>query len=82
MMYKKPPVTKSNPEIIATNDYPDSSLSRILPALTEKSKIKNCLLWGLNPQPLDLHSNTIPTELSQHSVASLKLHGLCNIMLY
>ena len=32
---------------------------RILPALTEKSKINNCPQWGLNPWPLDHHSNAI-----------------------
>ena len=30
----------------------------------------------MNPQPLDLHSNALSTELSQHSVASLNRHGL------
>ena len=25
--------------------------------------VKSCLHWGLNSQPLDHHSNTLPTEL-------------------
>ena len=37
---------------------------------------------GIEPQPPDLHSNALPTELSQHSVASLNLHGLYKVMLY
>ena len=41
---------------------------RILPALTEKSKIKNCLQWGLNPGPFDPHSNNLLTELSHYLV--------------
>ena len=55
---------------------------RILPALTERGKIKNFPHSGFNPQPPDLHSNALPTELSQHSVASLSLHGLYKVMLY
>ena len=31
---------------------------------------------GWNPRPPDHHSNALPTELCQHSVASLNLHGL------
>ena len=31
---------------------------------------------GLNPWPQDHHANALPTEPSQHSVASLNLHGL------
>ena len=47
-----------------------------------KKYIKNCPQWGWNPWPLDLHSNALATELSQHSVASLNLHGLYKVMLY
>ena len=43
---------------------------------------KNCPQWGLKPGPLDLQANALPTELSQHSVASLNLHGLYKVMLY
>ena len=32
--------------------------------------------WGWNPGPPDHETNAWPTELSQHSVASLNLHGL------
>ena len=32
---------------------------RILPALAEKSKIKNCPYWGLNPQPPDHQFHTL-----------------------
>ena len=42
---------------------------------------KICLQWGLNLQPSDHHSYALPTELSQHSVASLNLHGLFKVML-
>ena len=37
---------------------------------TEKSKINfiNSPQWGLNPQPLDHHYNTLPTELSHYFV--------------
>ena len=37
-----------------------SNPGRILSALIEKSKIENCPLWGLNPQPLDHQSNALP----------------------
>ena len=39
---------------------------RILPAITEKSKIKNCPWWALNPRPLDLHSNVLLTVLGRY----------------
>ena len=32
--------------------------------------------------PPDLQANALPTELSQHSVASLNLRGLYKVMLY
>ena len=46
--------------------------------------VKNCPQGGrgLNPQPPDHDSNALTTELSQHSVASLFLHGLYKVMLY
>ena len=47
-----------------------------------KKQNKNCPQSLLNPQPPDLHSNALPTQLSQHSVASLNLHGLCKVVLY
>ena len=28
--------------------------------------VKNCPQWGLNPQPLDHHSNALPTELGRN----------------
>ena len=46
-----------------------SNRGRILPALTEKNKIKNCPYWGFNPQPLDHQSHTLPTVLSHYLVA-------------
>ena len=52
---------------------------RILPALTEREQNKKLPQSGLKPQPADLHSNALPTELSQHSVASLNLHGLYKV---
>ena len=48
----------------------------------KKKKIQNRPQWGWNPGPPHLYSNTLPTELSQHSVASLNLHGLYKVMLY
>ena len=39
---------------------------RILPALTEKSKIKSCPYWGLNPQPPNHQSHTLPTVLARN----------------
>ena len=47
----------------------------------QKNFTKNCLQWGLKPGPLDLQANALPTELSQHSVASLNLHGFYKVML-
>ena len=38
--------------------------------------------WGLKPGSPDLQANALPTELSQHSVASMNLHGLYKVMLY
>ena len=43
---------------------------------------KNCPQWGLKPGPPDHETNALPTELSQHSVASLNLHGLYKVKLY
>ena len=49
----------------------------------EQNKIvKDCPQWGLKPGPLDLQANALPTELSQHSVATLNLHDLYKVMLY
>ena len=42
------------------------NLARILPALTEKSKIKSCPCWGLNSQPLDYQSNALLTVLGRN----------------
>ena len=42
---------------------------RILPALMEKMQNKNCPQSGLNPQPPDLHSNTLPTKLGRNLLA-------------
>ena len=36
--------------------------------------VKNCPQWGWKPGPPDLQASALPTELSQHSVASLNLH--------
>ena len=47
-----------------------------------KKFVKNCPQWGLKQGPPDLQANALPTELSQHSVASLNLHGLYKVMLY
>ena len=44
--------------------------------------VKNCPQWGWKPGPLDLQVSALPTELSQHSVASLNLHCLYKVMLY
>ena len=43
----------------------------------QKKIVKNCPQWDLKPGPPDHQANTLPTELSQHSVARLNLHGLC-----
>ena len=40
-----------------------------------KKFVKNCPRWGLNRGPPDQHGNALSTEPSQHSVASLNLHG-------
>ena len=44
--------------------------------------VKNCPQWGWKPGPPDLQASALPTELSQHSVASLNLHCLYKVMLY
>ena len=49
---------------------------------SKKKFVKKCPQLGLNPVPLNHHANALPTELSQHSVASLNLHGLYKVMLY
>ena len=36
----------------------------------------------MKPEPPDPEANALPTELSQHSVTSLNLHGFCKVMLY
>ena len=48
----------------------------------KKEFVKNCPQWGWKPGPPDLQANALPTELSQHTVASLNLHGLYKVMLY
>ena len=48
----------------------------------QKKCIKNCPRGRLKPGPPDLQANALQTELSQHSVASLNLHGLYKVMLY
>ena len=44
--------------------------------------VKKCPQWSLKPGPPDLQANALPTELSQHSVANLNLHGLYKVMFY
>ena len=41
-----------------------------------KYSAKNCLKWRLNPGPLDLHTNALLTELSQHVAVGLILKVL------
>ena len=48
----------------------------------QKKFVKNCAQWGLKPGPPDHEANALPTELNQHSVASLNLHDLYKVMLY
>ena len=36
----------------------------------------------MNPVPHDYHTNALPTEISQHLVASLNQNGLYKVMLY
>ena len=48
----------------------------------QKKFVKSCPQWGWKPGPPDLQANALSTELSQHSVASLNLHGLYKVMLY
>ena len=48
----------------------------------QKKLVKNCPQWHLKPGPPDLQANASPTELCQHSVASLNFHGLYKVMLY
>ena len=54
--------------------------------MEEQKKIRQKLppmgQWVLKRGPPDLQANALPTELSQHSVASLNLQGLYKIMLY
>ena len=44
--------------------------------------VKKCPQWGWKPGPSDLQASALPTELSQHSVASLKFYCLYKVMLY
>ena len=44
--------------------------------------VKNCPQWGWKPGTPDLQASALPTELCQHSVASLNLHCLYKVMLY
>ena len=44
--------------------------------------VKNCPQWGWKPGSPNLQASALPTELSQHSVASLNLHCLYKVMLY
>ena len=44
--------------------------------------VKNCPQWGWKRGPLDLQASALPTELSQHSAASLNLHCPYKAMLY
>ena len=55
---------------------------RILPALSKKSKMKNCPQQSLNPGPLDHHSNTLLTELSYYLVVCVNHLGLYKVILY
>ena len=48
----------------------------------KKKFVKNYPQWDLKQEPPHLQANALPTELSQHSVASLNLHGLYKVMLY
>ena len=49
----------------------------------EKSKkyLSKSPQWELNPEPLDHQANTLRTELTQHSVASLNLQGLYKVII-
>ena len=53
------------------NSSISAKYGRILPALTEKSKIKNCPQWGLNLGPLDHNAN-----ISSMSEISCPIHDL------
>ena len=54
------------------------NLGKILPALMEKSKIKYCPQWELNPEPPD-QSNVLLTQLSHYLVAFVNHQGLCKL---
>ena len=58
---------------------PDRSLHR---EKQKENRQKNCSQWGWKPGLPDLQPNTLPTELNQHSVASLNLHALYKVMVY
>ena len=44
--------------------------------------LKSWPQWHCKPGPMDHEANDSPTQLSQHSVASLNLHGIYKVMLY
>ena len=46
----------------------------------KKKSSQNCPQWVLKPRPPDHQANALPTELSQHSVAILDLHGLYKVI--
>ena len=48
----------------------------------QKKSLQKLPQWGLKPEPPDHKANALPTELSQHSVASLNLHDLYKVTLY
>ena len=56
--------------------FHSKEISSISVRLSDRSKVtqnkinvvKNCPQWSLNPQPLDHHSNALPTELSHYLV--------------
>ena len=56
--------------------FSDKNPGRILPTLTEKSKVKNVPPWRLNAGHIDPHANALLTELSQHLIVSLHFYGL------
>ena len=58
----------------------DRSLHREEQKKSSKVAPSGVASWKQGPP--DLQANALPTEPSQHSVASLNLHGLYKVMLY
>ena len=79
-------IAKRNTSVLLIEFFTISISVRLSDRFLHREKQKNSSeinpQWGWKPGPLDLQANALPTELSQHSIASLNLHGLYKVMLY